>query len=288
MCHTSLVTQTFRSAVYVFFVIMSNMDLKYLTIYCTLCVGFALHLLLLTCLARDPLKCFRNSASYLITNLAIADFILCATGIIQMILGSQIGTVLYEKILISISLVSIFSIFLIAIDRYVLTVRPFAHRVLLTGKRIAVCIASLWIVSICHLVIELKFGPYLKDPLIYNAIFITVALLTAILYLITYLSLRRQERDISQQGQCQNRTLKQEFLKTITIVALIQILTLLPANLCSLFGLQYRYGNGNPEKIMIPILQMYWLNFALNPFLYIWRLKNYRRSFCLIFCRKTR
>jgi hypothetical protein len=60
-------------------------ELKYLPIYFTHFAGISSHLLLLICLVKDPLKCFRNSATYLITNLAFSDFITCVFGLIQIL-----------------------------------------------------------------------------------------------------------------------------------------------------------------------------------------------------------
>jgi hypothetical protein len=114
--------------------------LKYLPIlYFTHCAGVVSHLLLFTCLLKDPLKCFRNSATYLIANLVLSDFITCSAGLIRM------TTIFY--VWNTAMLVSLLSVFSIAIDRYVLTVHPFKHRVLLNGRRIAIWILSLWLLS---------------------------------------------------------------------------------------------------------------------------------------------
>jgi hypothetical protein len=40
-------------------------------------VGVFMHLLLLIALLKDPLKCFRNSGTYLVGNLAVSDFLVC-------------------------------------------------------------------------------------------------------------------------------------------------------------------------------------------------------------------
>ena len=263
---------------------MSYSDLKYLTIYCTSGAGLVSHLLLLICLAKDPLKCFRNSASYLVTNLALADFILCTAGLIWTTFASKSKTVSY--IFTSTAWVSLFSVFSIAIDRYMLTVHPFTHRVFLNGRRIAVWITSIWLQGFCHLAIEFTFGQNSVKKKVFNSTFITVALLTGLIYLITFVSLKKQEKNISQRNQCQSRSIQREFLKTIIMVALIQIFTIVPPSVGSLTNSFSRVGAVTIWDVIF--LQMYSLNFAINPFLYIWRLKNYRRTFCLLFCSKAR
>ena len=257
---------------------------EFLIVYPAICFGVVSHLLLLVCLAKDPLKCFRNSASYLVTNLALADFIVCTAGMLETTFVYKFTTVL-QNILTAVAWVSLFSIFLIAIDRYMLTVHPFTHRVLLNERRIAIWIASNWLFSLSLLAKSFVFDNEKVHSIIFHTIFITFAVLTGLIYLITYFSLRKQGRDISQQRDSRNQSLQKDFLKTITIVAFIQILTLVPENIR---GLMHGLSLGGDSSFTEVILfQIYCLNFAINPFLYFWRLKNYRRTFCLVICRKA-
>jgi hypothetical protein len=260
---------------------MSHTELKYLTVYPTMSAGVMSHLVLLICLAKDPLKCFRNSASYLTINLALADFTVCTGGLILTSFAHKFAVM--NHILPALTWVSLFSILSIAVDRYLLTVRPFTHRVLLNGKRLAIWIASTWLLSLCTLVKTYIFGPDELVSIIYHTIMVLFTLLTGLIYLITYFSLRKQRRDIAGQRQSRNRS-QHEFLKTITMVAFIQILTMVPENVRGLLeSLSYQ----SDLTAQVILFQMYCLNFAINPFLYFWRLKNYRRTLCLIFCRKT-
>ena len=259
------------------------MEVKDLTIYCTICAGTVLHFLLLICIAKDPLKCFRNSASYLVGNLALADFIMCTLGLMKdMIFVGKFATIfMYAST--TATLLSLFSMFSIAIDRYLLTVRPFTHRALLNGKRISIWIVLVWVFSFWFFIKGYIFGPSNVDGTTFYIVCITVSLLTGLIYLVTFFSLRKQGRNIAQHGQCRNQTLQQEFLKTITIVAFIQIFTLLPTTIAGFIEFLWHSDHSSIVKVMF--YQMYWLNFSINPILYIWRLKNYRRTFCLIVCR---
>ena len=65
-----------RKSTKCFFVKMFNTCSKYLPIHFTLSAGVVSHLLLFICLLKDPLKCFGNSATYLVANLALSDFII--------------------------------------------------------------------------------------------------------------------------------------------------------------------------------------------------------------------
>ena len=264
---------------------MSHTDLRYLPIHFTLCVGILSHLLLFICLIKDPLKCFRNSAAYLITNLALSDFIACTAGLMRFTFsGSEYVIVLYisEKAL----LVSMLSIFSIAIDRYMLTVHPLKHRVFLNGRRIVIWIVLIWLLCFSLLVKELILGSYQTTYLIYNILFVIMALVTFSIYILIYFFLRKREREFSQnQSQSQNRVLQGRFLKTIMIVAFVQMLTLVPAGINALVHGPNGSIRTGLSVVSFILLGLYCLNFSMNPFLYVWRLRNYRQTFRLVFCR---
>ena len=93
---------------------------------------------------------------------------------------------------------SLLSIFSIAIDRYLLTVHPFKHRVLLNRRRIAIWIASIWLISFCLLARYLAFRLKKIDQIIYDTMFIVTALITSLIYILTYCSLKKQGRIILQ------------------------------------------------------------------------------------------
>ena len=262
---------------------MSYIGIKYLPLYFTLCTGILSHLLLLICLIKDPLKCFRNSATYFIMNLALSDFLVCTVGLLRIIFDEKISTVVC--ISDTAMLGSMFSIFSIAIDRYMLTVHPFKHRALLNGRRIAIWIVSMWVPSFYPLVEILVFGPDRKmDRLIYDTVFMIFSSATFFIYILTYFTLKTREREISQQqSQSRNRILQQAFLKTIMIVAFVQFLTLVPACIHAMVNSWSFIEFSIVDYI---VYELYFLNFALNPFLYVWRLKNYRETFRLLFCGK--
>ena len=257
---------------------MLLMEIKYLPIYLTLFAGVLSHFLLFICLAKDPLKCFRNSATYLIANLALSDFITCVLSLITLCLPDLFQAHSGTKTAMLASLLSIFSI---AIDRYALTVHPFKHRVLLNRKRIVVWIISIWLVSCCVLVKYLVLGRV--NRIMFDAVFITIALVTGLIYVLTYFSLKRQGRNISQENRSQSRAYQEQFVKTIMIVAFIQVFTLVPA---SVYGLIHGWSVDVFSIKGLLFFEMYFVNFSVNPFLYIWRLRNYRQTFRLIFCRK--
>ena len=183
-----------------------SVELKYLPIYFTLFAGISSHLLLLICLVKDPLNCFRNSATYLIGNLAFSDLISCVFGSIEILEFSEEMRNVVSHITRTAMFVSLLSIFSIAIDRYILTVHPFRHRVFLNGRRIAICIVSIWFLSFSLFMVKyLAFGVNQMDNKINDATFIIIVVITSLVYVLIYFSLRKQRRDISQQNRSRNR-----------------------------------------------------------------------------------
>ena len=260
---------------------MNYASFEYTSIYFTICAGILSHLVLFICFVKDPLKCFRNSSTYLIMSLALSDLTACIVGLMKITAFSNFGSVLTSfSLMKTIMLVSLFSMVSIAIDRYLLTVHPFRHRVLLNKRRIGIWIISVWLLSCIQLVKDLTFDVNEKiDNIVYETVFVVVSLATTFIYIITYVSLKRQGRNISGQTQSGRLAAQKQFLKTIMVVAFIQNLTLVPTSMENLI----RIWKGQKELAVIVIsFQLFCLNFAINPFLYIWRLKNYRRTFMLV------
>ena len=259
---------------------MSTDELMYLPIRFILTVGATSNLLLMVCFLKDPLKCLRNSATYLIMNLALSDFVTCSVALVEMPVAELYSVQFY--VTLTAMFVSLFSIFSIAVDRYILTVHPFKHRTFINRKRISICIGLIWLLSCCPMINGLLFHLHPMETAVYDTFFISFTILTGFIYLRTYFSLKRQRREMRRQNQSRSGAMEKMFLKTIMIVAFIQIFTLVPV---SVFGLVVGWSFGNLFPNMI-VLLMYHLNFAVNPFLYLWRLKNYRQTFRLVFCKK--
>ena len=52
-----------------------NFDVTSLPVQIISCIGILANLMLLIAFIKDPLKCFRNSATYLVGNLALSDLL---------------------------------------------------------------------------------------------------------------------------------------------------------------------------------------------------------------------
>jgi hypothetical protein len=94
---------------------------------------------------KDPLKCFRNSATYLVANLAVCDMVV----VLEMIFGmfgspnSWVRPLSHTPFF-----ASILTILSISTDRYMMVAHPFKHRLVMNGKKAAFWIMFLWMASI--------------------------------------------------------------------------------------------------------------------------------------------
>ena len=102
-------------------------------------VGIIANLMLLIAFVKDSLKCFRNSATYLVGNLALSDMFYSALFMINICLSSE-HEVAYSLISILFHS-SIATIFSIARDRFLMITYPFKHRILMGKKKLIVWIA---------------------------------------------------------------------------------------------------------------------------------------------------
>jgi cation transport ATPase len=99
---------------------------------------------------------------------------------------------------------------------------------------------------------------------------------------------RAQREDLSsnkrpKNSQVMNNTKEQKFLNTIIIIACIAVVTVMP-------GTIYGYLDGwviasqDKNRILTAVLVViFCLNFAVNPFVYCFRLKRYRKTFKLVY-----
>ncbi len=157
--------------------------------------------LLLLAFFKDPLKCFRNSATHFVTNLSISDCQTCLFALFFYITANYMTAENRKIILflqISFAIVSLVSLTSISIDRFLMVAYPIKHRILTKGKVIVLCLAVIWIFGCSLSVITLLFGQQNKVYM-YNggAIIITIS---AVIYGATYHKLKKQSRNIALQN----------------------------------------------------------------------------------------
>ncbi len=262
----------------------------------TICIlGVVSNGLLLLAFFKDPLKCFRNSATHFVMNLSISDCLTCLFALFSYITANYMTAENRKIILfliVSFASVSLVSLTSISIDRFLMVAYPIKHRILMKGKVIVLCLAVIWIFG-CSL--SLLYDRQNKINIYSNgAINIT---LSVVIYAATYHKLKKQSRNIAQQNSSESRAqeiriLKEKkFLNTIIIIANVAFLCIVPFMVFSRINSNPSNLRGNILVIQIftkIFLSFFHANFAVNPIIYVIRLPNYRKTFYLLYWRSTK
>ena len=122
------------------------------------------------------------------------------------------------------------------------------------------------------------------------AILAMVIVLTLIMYILTCLSLKRQAKSLENMDDGKANKLRvaseERFLRTIIIIAVIAVVSL---TLATIYGqIEYHGFDSNKKSNFVSciLMTLLSLNFSINPIIYFLRLKNYRKTFVLVFCRR--
>jgi hypothetical protein len=253
--------------------------------------GIASNLLLLIGFAKDPLKCFRNSATYLVMNLSVTDCLISLLGLV--LRNITVPRFNVEFFYLWITSTSFGSILAVSIDRFVLVAYPIKHRILVDGKVICLWIAAVWIVSLILPLLKLIHGrtwSYYIQFSNYAGVMIVI-ILSAFIHPCTYGKLKKQSKNISLQNSNESRAqqlrlLKEnQFLKTIIIIACITFTCIVPS---MVYFIIFNYSLDFKKHYIVfkTFSCIYHINFAVNPFIYVIRLPNYLKTFRMVYYRK--
>ena len=259
-------------------------------------LGVVSNVLLLVVFIKDPLKCFRNSGTYLVMNLSVSDCLMC----VLWLLSNNTGRISSHFILLffirwacGASFISITSI---SIDRFLMVASPIKHRIFMKGKVMIVWIAAIWIVS-CVVPLSVNFSDIHETNVTQRlcTLSVIVIILSSVMYSSTYYKLKKQSRNIALQNSTESRSqgiriLKEKrFLKTIIIIACIAFVCTIPFFLLRLLynSLSFLVNDSQAFTLFFILSTViFQMNFAVNPLIYILRLPNYRKAFYLLYCRR--
>ena len=282
-----------------------------LTVYALILItGIIANVFLLLAIFKDPLKCFSTPATYFIVNLAVSDLLnlaVCLTCVflIQTKYAGGLNehawniTSLLWEIVFNLTFPSVFSL---ALERCLALSLPLWHRVRITSRVCRIWLAAVWLFNLVFTCTSYFMYEYISitQIIFYGLIFL---LITFFVYIFAYVSIRRQykamatddtlseriRRTINARLKNQNR-----FLCTVFIINGILILGLLPILLD--YACELRFGRSlsdilnRSNTLTAVVLNMmdilYLINFAVNPFIYCWRLPKYKKTFFAFFdCR---
>ena len=260
----------------------------YWSVYAVCITGAISQVILLICLIKDPLKCFRNSSTYLVANLAVSDLAV----VLQMICGTfnslepHVRSISYTSFY-----ASLLTILSIAFDRYAMVAHPFKHRFFMSGKKAFIWIVILWIASIGSIILYYIIAGSLDKLNEFKYGFLaTVIFFTAMFYILTCVAIRRQGKRLAnveaKQAHKARVASEERFFNTVIIVAVIAVVCLTPATVYGQVVKPSSNENMESNALYCVLMTLLCLNFSVNPWIYFLRLKNYRKTLLVVFsCR---
>jgi hypothetical protein len=263
-------------------------------------LGVASNVLLLVAFIKDPLKCFRNSGTYLVMNLAVSDCLMCLLGpFVHTMIIPRPGLLdeIFAFLMVWFGMSSFLSIISISIDRFLMVAYPIKHRVLIEGKVILLLLATIWIASCVSPLLKLFniYDPQKNNTINIYTLAVISVIISAVMYASTYRKLKKKSRNIALQNSNGSRAqeiriLKEkQFLQTIMIIACIAFVCVVPS--MAFFQAYDTLGFGREKNLASEILStiflpIFYINFAVNPLIYVVRLPNYRKTFYLLYCKR--
>ena len=242
---------------------------------------------------KDPLKYFRNPATYLIVTLAVSDFLACLSTPFTCWAKKWYCMALQFTMRSGIE-VSIVTIASISLDRFLMVVYPLKYRVLMKGNVVILWLACIWLIGFAFSAKILLFIRNDMDLLIINLHEVVFIIFAGIMYGFTYYKLAKQSKNIALENvsnrQQKARVIRDKrFLRTIILIACIAVACIVPSSVFYYYGVPQKLStNDAVVRILNTIFTcIFYVNYAVNPLVYVLRLPNYRKTFYLLYCCKT-
>ena len=294
---------------------------------CSLLFGllaFSTNSFLLFTLYKDPHKYFRTSATTcFVVSLTLSDFI--GGSFVQPLYAAYMFCVttgvenekLYKISLISSHVntkISILTVVALSVDRYLAVKLSWKYKTLITTRKGVVCSTIIWL--FCG-VFEASHSIGGSEDLFHS---IDVHLQTTVplvslcaVYTATYIEFRRHSRNVlfvrtkNIEGRrwrifIRNRSLEKKIILTVVLIIIVLFISIMPYLIVNNLEEQCHEEGSNgvcgeigfviSKALSVPMLC---ISCAVNPFLYAWRIPQYRQALrsvrhtaCARFRRPTR
>ena len=247
---------------------------------------------------KDPRKSLRSPPSFLIANLSASDLLLGLFnvflvalrdvyrykqlpmpffGVLKAIMYTALSTTLF---------VSSNSIIAMSTTCYVAINKPMEYKTIVTKRRIKIYIALLWVISVLACILPATNVPEETYTMIYLHTHATVpAILLTVIYVKVFRALARRTRELHVEGydSMASKALERERQMTIAIVIILALfyITYIPQyiTLHLLYFCKSCQESLTFHKIDVALSRFLYINSAINPFVYAWRVPKYRQVF---------
>ena len=267
--------------------------------------------LLMFAMIKDPLKCFGNTTSYFVFNLAISDFLnslfFLEDSLLWLTKFRSVQGLPRTWMIINISLfetivlVNFTSLFSLALERCLGIVLPLWHKVHVTQKVCRVWIAAVWLLVTIFVFVRYTYSIYYNDEQVYKHLgivpWLSNFLATIMCYSIASFSVRRRRLALKKNTAISEMTYRvnqirlrseNQFLSTIFIITILLIVG--SASSVIFHSVKYKFLSMDTSDNITFLYDLsdmlFILNFVLNPFIYLWRLPKYRKTFQVLYCRR--
>lgn len=281
---------------------MSDLRLEYFPHHFLCLCGLIAHTLLLVAFIKDSLKCFRNSTSYLIANLAVSDLMYSLVSPVRIYLPNNFLKDIGLDVFVYVSGISLIAV---ALDRYLMVTYPVRYRYFVNKTRMAVFITFIWLLGFGYPLKRWIIGPDKFDTHVVNGAALLGIPSVVMLHLKTFQLLRKQSRCVSTPGTSlpatvhNNKRIMREnhFVKTLVILSSVTVVTYTPriifeevvnVNFTKEHTLDWHSPDMAINILTLIIATIFIANFVVNPFICNWRLPKYRRTFFRLFCKSSR
>ena len=265
-----------------------------LTFYFLAGVG---NILLLFIMYKDPLKRFRNSPSYFVCNLTIADLLSIVGGICdsifqlnpekagqngQEIVGCVVGIGLQCSFLV---------MMFFAIDRYVAILHPYKYKDIITKKVVLITLILLpWCFAIVALPV-IYFAPAYRGGRTLTNLFagniIVLSAITLIVHPLTHWSFKKRVKDLSTSNYTDKLILEENLRVAIALATTVLMVSACLIIFMTPYLVAFSFNLAGCDKCFLNhTFQSFWKYYPLlmavrlmiNNFAYSWRLPLYRKS----------
>ncbi|XP_020909869.1 5-hydroxytryptamine receptor 1A-beta [Exaiptasia diaphana] len=260
------------------------------------------NLLVLLAVLIDPNRDLRCPFNYFVSNLAFADLIVgCAVAPLSVIFhtceGMRVHIIVPIEVLHMLFFItctaSVLSLAALTVDRYLAITSPLQYRVKLSGQRVAIVSILIWVFSISFSFIYTKIG-YIAYTFLFahTAVLFTFAVLI-FTYVKIFASLKSQVQNwenLSDENSENSRQVvkwEKKITKTFLIMLALFMACYFPSvifvyimNFCRPCSCDLIHVSRDLQIMLVMA------NSGMNPFVYGWRLENFRRAFKrLLMCR---
>ena len=248
---------------------------------------------LLLCVAywKDPFNNLRSVQNYFVLNLAIADLIMGAISEPLLIVTywydhNLIYFIHYLSAIIS-AACSLLNITALSIIRYFAVKQPFLTQSIVNERSVLISIGVVWVIAIHYALLPLmgwrdkSFQLYL-----YGLACVIPTLVFIVAYCLVYRGLRRHTIAIKGLGEGKSLALENALrtekaaMRTVLLVLAVFLALWIPFLSIDLIVVQCETCRNENFRLARDItLSLVYFNSGINPVIYAWRVKVFRRAF---------